>query len=333
MQRRVRGTAERTARVVSSSIDRSSSWIERQEPTTRRGAAIGWFRLYLEADGPLYAMLFSAYVFITVVPATLAISSYVYRDPGRLADRLTGRLALGSSTSALLHGVLVGAATHRFVSTFIAVANVVVFGSGYGRLLQLAHTRAWRLEPSTSRLRDQERYLAVLAVLVGVVTLYLVETTQVRDGSVIGLLTVPIWILGFVAYFVWAPWMLLHRRISAVDLVPGAAFVALGFVGLRLFARVLLARWLTWYSTNYGGFGIVLALFSWLLVLGTLVVVGAALSPAVKRRRVLLRGAEPSRTASSRRAAGRAVSGVRRSDGARRAASRGESSPPSSTRP
>ena len=138
MLNHARGAAERTARALSSTVDRSSSWIEQLEPTSRRGTVVGWFRLYRGADGPLYAMLFSAYVFITVIPATLVISTYVYRDPSRLADRLTGRLALGSSTSTLLHGVLVGAASHRLLSTVIAVANVVVFGTGYGRLLQLA---------------------------------------------------------------------------------------------------------------------------------------------------------------------------------------------------
>ena len=289
MLNHARGAAERTARALSSTVDRSSSWIEQLEPTSRRGTVVGWFRLYRGADGPLYAMLFSAYVFITVIPATLVISTYVYRDPSRLADRLTGRLALGSSTSTLLHGVLVGAASHRLLSTVIAVANVVVFGTGYGRLLQLAHIRAWRLGPSTSVLRDQASFLAVLAALVGIVTLYLVQTTQIRDGSPVGLLTIPVWIVALIAYFVWAPRLLLHGRIAARDLLPGALFIAFGFVGLRLLSRLLLARWLTWYSANYGGFGIVLALFSWLVIFGSLVVVGAALSPVATGRRRSLR--------------------------------------------
>jgi uncharacterized BrkB/YihY/UPF0761 family membrane protein len=311
MLKHARGAADRAARAVSSTVDRGSSWIEQLEPTSRRGTVVGWFRLYRGADGPLYAMLFSAYVFITVVPATLVISTYVYRDPSRLADRLTGRLALGSSTSQLLHGVLVGAASHRLLSTVIAVGNVVVFGTGYGRLLQLAHTRAWRLGPSTSVLRDQASFLAVLVALVGIVTLYLVQTAQVGDGSPLGLLTVPIWIAVLIAYFVWAPKLLLHGRIGAADLLPGALLVACGFVGLRLLSRVLLARWLTWYSANYGGFGIVLALFSWLVVFGSLVVVGAALSPAVAGRRRSLRSvpADDPEAAPPRRSA-RASSGL-----------------------
>jgi len=288
MQTSVRRAANRTRDAVSSAIDRSSSWIERQEPGSRSGATVGWLRLYRQADGPLYAMLLSAYVFITVIPATLVIATYVYSDPGRLSDRLVNRLNLGSSTSTLLHGVLVGASSHRLLSTVIAVANVVLFGSGYGRILQLAHTRAQRLDLGASRLRDHERYFAVLVALVGLVTLWLVQTTQVTDASTLGLLTAPLWLAGFVAYFVWAPRLLLHHRVTARQLLPGALFVAFGVVVLRLTSRVILARWLTWYSTNYGGFGIVLAIFSWLVLFATLVVVGAALSPPLAARRDLL---------------------------------------------
>lgn len=98
-----------------------------------------------------------------------------------------------------------------------------------------------------------------------------------------------------VAYFVWAPRLLLHHRVTAAQLLPGALFVGLGFVALRSTSRVFLAWWLTSYSTNYGGFGIVLAIFSWLVLFGTLVVVGAALSPPLAAQRDLLTGGDASR--------------------------------------
>src|SRR5439155_1024702 len=55
MLNHARGAAERTARALSSTVDRSSSWIEQLEPTSRRGTVVGWFRLYRGADGPRYA--------------------------------------------------------------------------------------------------------------------------------------------------------------------------------------------------------------------------------------------------------------------------------------
>ena len=40
-----------------------------------------------------------------------------------------------------------------------------------------------------------------------------------------------------------------------------------------------LAHWLNWYSTTYGAFGIVIALFFWIILEATIIVLAAALSP------------------------------------------------------
>ena len=50
-----------------------------------------------------------------------------------------------------------------------------------------------------------------------------------------------------------------------------------------------LAHWLNWYSTTYGAFGIVIALFFWIILEATIIVLAAALSPALAHRRDLLR--------------------------------------------
>ncbi len=62
-----------------------------------------------------------------------------------------------------------------------------------------------------------------------------------------------------------------------------------GLVGLRLISVLLLTHWLNWYSTTYGAFGIVIALFFWIILVGTVMILAAALSPALAHRRNLLR--------------------------------------------
>ena len=90
------------------------------------------------------------------------------------------------------------------------------------------------------------------------------------------------------AFFVWAPRILLHHRVTTRNLVPGAVFTVLGLVILRLISVFLFTRWLNWYSTTYGAFGIVLAIFFWIILIGTVLVLAAALSPALAQRRDLL---------------------------------------------
>ena len=95
------------------------------------------------------------------------------------------------------------------------------------------------------------------------------------------------WLALLLLFFVWAPRLLLHHRVSARDLLPGAVFTLAGLVGLRLISSLLFTHWLNWYSSTYGAFGIIIALFFWIILEGTLLVLAAALSPALAERRDL----------------------------------------------
>ena len=92
---RPRGAYERASSRGTAVYGRGHLWIENQDPASRKGATIGWFRRYQAADGQLYAVLLSAYLFLTVLPLLLVYSSYIYSDPDALAKRVERRLGLG----------------------------------------------------------------------------------------------------------------------------------------------------------------------------------------------------------------------------------------------
>jgi membrane protein len=121
--------------------------------------------------------------------------------------------------------------------------------------------------------------------------LFVFQTKALRgEPSWIGWVLDVGWLALLVGFFVWAPRLLLHHRVAARDLVPGAIFTVLGLVGLRLLSSLLFTHWLNWYSTTYGAFGIIIALFFWIILEGTLLVLAAALSPALAHRRDLRAG-------------------------------------------
>jgi len=82
--------------------------------------------------------------------------------------------------------------------------------------------------------------------------------------------------------------------VPARVLVPGAVFTIVCLIGLRLASTLVLTRWLTSYSQSYGALGIVMAIFFWLIIGGTILVLAAALSPALAERRHLI-AARPDR--------------------------------------
>jgi uncharacterized BrkB/YihY/UPF0761 family membrane protein len=272
--------------------ERGTLWIENQDPASRKGATIGWVRRYQAADGQLYAVLLAAYFFLTVIPLLLVETSYVYNDPEALAHRIEHRLGLEGATSRLVTTVLVGTSNEKLTAALIAVVNLFFFGLGFGRVLQLAHARSWGLDLRGSGLVDQARYLCILVALAVLTLLYVLQTRALRGApSWIGWVLDLGWLALIAGFFVWAPRLLLHHRVPTRDLVPGACFTVGFFVVLRLISGLLLKHWLEWYSTTYGALGIVMAIFFWIIVLGTIMILAAALSPALAHRRDLRRGA------------------------------------------
>jgi membrane protein len=218
-------------------------------------------------------------------------ASYLYSDPNALADRVESRLHLHGVTATLFSTVMVGAGEHKVSAVLIAVVDLFFFGLGFGRVLQLAHARSWGLDLRKSVVVDQVRYAEVLGALVVGVFLFVLQTRVLRgQPSWIGYVLDVVWLALLLWFFVWAPRLLLHHRVARRDVVPGAVFTVLGLVGLRLISVLLLTHWLNWYSTTYGAFGIVIALFFWIILIGTIMILAAALSPAFAHRRNLLRG-------------------------------------------
>jgi uncharacterized BrkB/YihY/UPF0761 family membrane protein len=271
--------------------ERGTLWIENQDPSSRKGATIGWVRRYQAADGQLYAVLLAAYFFLTVIPLLIVESSYVYNDPQALANRVEHRLGLGGATSRLFTTVMVGASGHKLSAALIAVVDLFFFGLGFGRVLQLAHARSWGLDLRKSVVVDQVRYLSILGAIVLMTLVFVIQTKALRgDPSWIGWVLDIGWFALVVGFFVWAPRLLLHHRIPTRDLVPGALFTVAGFVVMRVISGLLLKHWLEWYSKTYGALGIVMAIFFWIILLGTIMILAAALSPALAHRRNLRRG-------------------------------------------
>jgi membrane protein len=268
--------------------DRGKDWVDAQDPATRKGATIGWYRRFRESDGGPLGVLLTAYFFVTIFPAGVVMLSYAYNDPVAAGDRLVNRLNLTGEPARLVHSVVAGASGHQLGATIFAVVNVVIFGLGFGRSLQLVHTRAWKIDLGKPQFFDQARYLFTLLVPIGFLLLYIVQTRALHgQPSWIGWVLVPVWIAALIWYFVWMPRMLLHRRVGARDILPGAVFTLLGLAALRLISALVFRNWLVWYSKYYGSLGVVMAIFFWIMLPAGVLVLAAAFSPALAHRRDL----------------------------------------------
>jgi len=143
---------------------RGQEWAESQDPSSPSGVAIDAWRRYRSVDGPLQSALLSIYILVAVLPALLVMEEYLDPHPNALASQIVHHYRLNASTSELLHNVLGQGRSHELGSALLAIASALVFGIGFGRVLQLVHSRAWKLDLAP-RPFDQVRYGAVLAGL------------------------------------------------------------------------------------------------------------------------------------------------------------------------
>ena len=266
---------------------RGQDWVERQDPSSPSGVAIDAWRRYRAVDGPLQSALLSIYILVAVLPALLVMEEYLDPHPNALASQLVHHYRLNASTSELLHNVLGQGRSHELGSALLAIASALVFGIGFGRVLQLVHARAWKLDLATGPF-DQIGYGAVLAGLYGLLLLLLLQLNEFHTSSTLVKALLGVGWVGFLTlFFDVAPWLLTHKQISRRDLLPGAVLTALAVVGLMAVSNFVMQFWVDLYARDYGGFGVVLAIYFWIAFSSAVIVGAASLSPALAARRSL----------------------------------------------
>src|SRR5204863_10085388 len=101
----------------------------------------------------------------------------------------------------------------------------------------------------------------------------------------IGLVLTVGWVAVLAGFFTLAPWLLLHKQIDRRDLLPAGVLTALGLVALMLVSSFVMEFWINLYASDYGGFGVVLAIYFWLAFSSFVIVAAASLGPALTQRR------------------------------------------------
>ena len=155
-------------------------------------------RRYRDVDGEFYALVLTAFFFVTLLPAALVLDAYASASPHAAADTTIRRLGLSGATADLVRGVLVGAGGHKLQATLIAVFSVVIFGLGIGRALQLVYARAWGLAPRGHMVWDQLRYLAWFLAFLGLIVLFALQVAFL-PATWIQWVLAPVWALVIVA--------------------------------------------------------------------------------------------------------------------------------------
>src|SRR5262245_41914924 len=192
------------------------------------------------------------------------MEGYLENDPKALANSIVDHYNLNPSTAQLVEGVLAQGQGHHLGAALFAIAGSLFFGINFGRVLQTVHVRAWKIT-LPSRKTDLPRYVLTLLGLYGLLLLLLV---QVRDlsGSPgwVKFALAPGWFALLTLYFLWVKRMLTYKLVSRRHMLRSSMLTSAGIIAVVISSSYFMDLWVNLYAKDYGGLGVVMAIFFWI---------------------------------------------------------------------
>jgi membrane protein len=267
----------RTPGTGGSRLSAVADWLRSRTDTSLGRLSLLWFRRYFEASRNSGAAA-AAYVTLSVLPAALVVIAFfnlARGDENAFAERLITHLNLDGSTASLVHDLFGTTANNVLAASVTAVIGFLVWGISIGQIYQDIYARAWRIHVGSAA--DQVLFTIWFFVLSGLIALAIVAGSELRTAGWLAVL--PVWIAGSMVFWLWTPRFLLHRRISARSLLPGALLATFVVGGTIATSPLWIGPTLNQNAKAFGSFGVVLALFAYILIGVTLSMVCAVFGP------------------------------------------------------
>jgi uncharacterized BrkB/YihY/UPF0761 family membrane protein len=264
---------------------RCREWADRQPKDSIAGVAIDAWSRYRAVDGPLQSALLSLYILVAIVPALIVMQEYLENDPTALASSVIHHYNLSPATAEMVQSVLAQGDNHHLGSALFAIAGALFFGLNFGKVLQEVHVKAWGLT-LPRRQSDLWRYAVALLGVYGLILLFFLQLEELSGhDSWVRLALAPGWIGLLTLYFLWIKRLLTHKLVPRRDMLPASALTAAGIVVVLVVSSYVMEFWVNLYARDYGGFGVVMAIFFWIGFLSAVIVFSTSLSPALAGRR------------------------------------------------
>ncbi|WP_328873063.1 YihY/virulence factor BrkB family protein [Streptomyces sp. NBC_00287] len=234
----------------------------------------------------------AAQAFLAAVPLLFAVAAFTpHGVREQLRESLQAMFGLSGQANTELQQVLGGSAddTVRETSGAVGVVVALVSATSFSRVMARVCERAWRLPRASTRIAVW-RWFAWLLVLM----LFVLFQGPIRSGFGVGLwLGIPVLFVVSTGVWLWTQRLLLAGRVGWLPLLPGAILTAASTTALALTARLYVPNALNRALEEYGSFGLVLTVLSWLIVVCAAatfsVTIGAVLAEEPPLNRLLTR--------------------------------------------
>lgn len=218
------------------------------------------------------AVALGSLTFTALVPLAVIANAYV-PGSGDVADDLIERFRLTGTTADLMRETFARPDTTRGAISVAGMLLLAGSGLSFTRALQRVYENAWRLDA-----RGWAGSVAGLQWLAGVVV-WLTVFASVRTWLVDHtgpLISLTVALAGSALLWLFTPYVLLAKRIAWRRLLPSALLTSAGMTGLSVASVVYMPDSIAESADRYGSIGIAIALVSWLVGAGFVLVACAA---------------------------------------------------------
>jgi membrane protein len=269
--------AAETPSAGGSRLSASVDWLKGRADTSLGRLTLLWFKRYFEASRNSGAAA-SAYITLSAVPTALVIAAAFRQakgDENAFAERLIDHMRLDGATASLVRDVFGSSANNLLAASVTVLISFLFWGLGVGQLYQSLYARAWRVRAGT--VADQIRFTVWFFVLSAFLAAFILSASAFRAAGWAALLVA--WFAGSMIFWLWTPAYLLHRQVSLRSLMPGAILSTFVVGGTIATAPLWIAPTLNQNANAFGDFGVVVAIFAYILIVVTISMVCAVFSP------------------------------------------------------
>ena len=236
-----------------------------------------WERM-LEIEFVDRSVALAGKAFVSFFPLVIVIAAFVpERIRASIITALTARLGLQGDSLVLVRDGFASSDDIRKATGLLGLVLTVFFATSFTAALQRVYLRAWR-RPSHSGAGAYGRgavwllaMLTTLAILGGL-------RGVVDEGLLAGLLVIVA--LGVNSGLWWfTAWFFLQGEVRMRVLVPTGVVTGIALTGYALSAHVWMPSVVTSNETQFGAFGLALALVTWFSGAAICILIGACVGP------------------------------------------------------
>lgn len=221
---------------------------------------------------------FGAELLWSALPFLILLSSLANH---RIEDDLSAHIGLDRQGTHIVEGLFRGSPSHAFfplvtglLFTFAGIIAVVAsLQVIYERLFEQEHRR-WRSFP---------RYVAWAAVVLGVLVAEgIVDRPERRAaGPVVEAITT---LVAAAIFFAWTIHFLMAGRVPWRAVIRPAVVTAVLWLALGIFSSLYFSTTVADDSKTFGAIGVVFSLLTWFILIGSVIMLGAAGGAVWQRR-------------------------------------------------